>query len=163
MAVKVIDHGWNKLKGKWSDLNKSHTKVGLPQEGTPAAVTDAHSNTMADLVQIGAIHEFGAPARNIPERSFIRTTFDANVPGLKRIVAIEYQNVVEGKTEVRQALSRIGEWMTAKTRLRIKNRIPPPLHPATIAAKTVNGKKGDVPLIDTAQLIQSIQHVEVIR
>jgi hypothetical protein len=161
MSVEIIDHGWDKLKLTWEELSHAYTKVGLPEEGEPAEVAEAHVGNMADLVQIAAIHEFGAPKRNIPERSFIRSTYDEQKEKLREIITKEYNGVIFEKTSPRKALSRIGEWLTAKTKLKIKKRIPPALKPATIISKTVGGKKGDVPLIDTGQLIQSIQHVEV--
>jgi phage gpG-like protein len=134
----------------------SYTKVGLPEESEPAVVSEGHSSTQIDLIRIGAIHEFGAPNANIPERSFIRSTFDANSEKLKKIKEEEAIRIIAGQSTPQKSLARIGEWMATKIKLRIKDNIPPKLSPYTIA------KKGsDVALIDSGQLIQSITHVEV--
>jgi len=156
----VNEQKWLNLKRDFKGMDDMCTKIGLPQEGTPKQVVDAHSNKMVDLVQIAAVHEFGAPRRRVPERSFIRSTFDDNRGALKNLVTRCYNAVIDGKFTPVQALSTVGEYLVGKTKNKIRNRIPPPLSPATIKAKTVGGKTGDVPLIDTAQLIQSIQHVE---
>lgn len=131
------------------------TKVGLPAEAAPAMPPDAPSSTMVDLVQLAAIHEFGAPKRNIPERSFIRATYDENKTKIEQIQEVEARRIISGESTVQESLSRIGEWLVMKTRKKIENHIPPPLSPATIAAK-----QGNTPLYDTGQLIQSITHVE---
>jgi len=53
------------------------------------------------------------------------------------------------------ALSEVGEWMTAKTKAKIRGLKSPPN-----AASTIKRKKSSNPLIDTGQMINSIQHVE---
>jgi phage gpG-like protein len=112
---------------------------------------------MEGVVMIAAVHEFGAPKRNIPERSFIRATYDENLVKLQQISDVELKRIATGKSTVKESLSRMGEWLTAKMKNKIRERIAPSLSPKTIAAKG-----SDVPLIDSGQLIQSITHVEVI-
>jgi hypothetical protein len=149
------DLPWKQFKGKVRSLNHSFTKVGYPQEGKAAA---GDAPTMLAVVLIAAVHEFGAPKRNIPQRSHIRASFDNEKLEIQRRCVNEYKKVVSGQTTARQGIGRVGEYLTGKTKMLIKNRITPANAPMTIAEKG-----SDVPLIDTAQMIQSIQHVEVMQ
>lgn len=144
---------------------KSYTKVGLPFENEPIDVSDEENGhkSQLELVQIAAVHEFGAPNRNIPERSFLRSTVDNKREEIDSILTTNYKRYQDGKISLRIALGQIGEYVTNQVQTTIRNRIPPELKPETIRRKTVQGKVGDVPLIDTGQLIQSISHVEVLQ
>jgi phage gpG-like protein len=158
VSVSDTDNGMQAfLKTMRASSGVSYTKVGLPAETEPVSVANGHSSTQADLVRIAAIHEFGAPNANIPERSFLRSTYDANVDKLKKIKDEESTRILAGQSTMRKSLGRIGEWMATQIKLKIKSNIPPALSEMTIA------KKGsDVALIDSGQLIQSITHVEVV-
>jgi hypothetical protein len=112
--------------------------------------------------QIAAYHEFGAPARHIPERSFIRSTFDVNrakyVDTLRKLV----KGIYEQKITVERALGIMGAMFSTdiKKRITTTNEIQPPNAPATLArklAKTRAGSKGEPRvLVDTGQLVNSI-------
>ena len=109
------------------------------------------------MVDLATIHEFGAPAANIPQRSFVRATGDANAAKYARLQT----NIVRrlGKrpraVDVKRELFVLGEIVRADMIGLIRARIPPTLKPATIARKFGE----DVPLIDTGQLINSIRSV----
>jgi hypothetical protein len=156
MSIIKKDMGFNRIKGDLKNLNRLFTKVGYPKEGDVAA---GEEKNMIDIVRIAAIQEFGAPKRHIPERSHIRATFDAEKSKLKIRSQAQYKKVISGVIQPNKALGLIGEYLTNKTKAFIKHRIPPPLAPSTIEQRI---KKSDVPLIDTAQMIQSIQHIEVV-
>lgn len=152
--LKKID----KAKGK------SYTKVGLPLENEPVKIPGKKgSKSQLDLVRIGAVHEFGAPNRGIPERSFLRSTVDDKRNDIDIFLKKNYERYTQNQISLKRALGEIGEYLTNQVQLKIKNRIPPELAEETKRRKTVNGKVGDVPLIDTGQMIQSISHVEIIR
>jgi hypothetical protein len=159
-GIVDIDRGWGTFRTSIKKAaGKSFTKVGFPAEATPKGSGPA--KTMLEQVQIAAVHEFGAPKRHVPERSFLRTTYDENREKLNKLSDVELDRISKGESTAEQSLSQMGEWLAAKMKNKIRNRIPPELSPDTIKAKTVDGKTGDVPLIDTAQMIQSITHVEV--
>ncbi len=40
----------------------------------------------ADVATYAAVHEFGAPRRNIPQRSYLRKTFDEEVENLSKLI-----------------------------------------------------------------------------
>ena len=57
---------------------------------------------------------------------------------------------------VDQALDQLGSKVAAMIQNRIRDHIPPQLAESTLERKTVDGRVGDVPLIDTGQLITHI-------
>lgn len=104
---------------------------------------------------IAAIQEFGAPEKNIPERPFFR---QANKKVEKilikyfRTVLSLKNNYVINENEMRQiALKHEGVVKERITDLR-----EPPNAPATIKAKSKEGKTSDNPLIDTGQMRQAV-------
>lgn len=87
--------------------------------------------------ELAAVHEFGAPSRGIPERSFIRATFDAKknewTEIARRLVALIY----DGKMTIQQALGLLGARAAADVKNHITQgpEIPPPASPKTLARK----------------------------
>jgi len=159
---KIIDRGWNRIIREVRKADNSYTKVGLPQEGEVKEGTKTGSGNepiiqMSELVTVGAVQEFGAPKKNIPARPFIRTTYDENREKINNLVLNEYEKIVDGSSNVKRSLGLIGEWLKAKTQAKIRAIRTPPNAPTTIAKKGSSN-----PLIDTGQMVQSIQHVEVI-
>lgn len=107
------------------------------------------------LSELAAIHEFGAPAANIPERSFLRSTLrDPEVRNMLRQAGARYASQVRTKAVARrEALGKLGAWMVSRVRQSILSGpgIPPPLAPATVVRKGSSR-----PLVDTGQLISAI-------
>lgn len=145
-VVRDTDKGFKVFFKGLGDLDGMTVKVGI--QGREAAQIRPGGISM---VELGTIHEFGAPQANIPQRSFIRATADANRRKYERAL----EKIVETPDRARSGLFRLGEVVRADIIQRIKDRIPPPLQPAT-----VRRKRGEsVPLIDTGQLINSIRAV----
>lgn len=106
--------------------------------------------------QLAAIHEFGAPKAGIPERSFIRATIDVNRSTYRAVVIPRLiKAVVEGRSSIHRAFSLLGLKVVAdiKNRITTGAGVPPPLKPATIAAKG-----SDRPLVDTGRLLGAITY-----
>lgn len=161
MAVSDIDKGWHRIKRELRKLDKSFTKVGLPQEGAVASPQREGSgrepfSEMSELVCVGAANEFGT--KRIPERSFLRSATDENVRSVENVKDKEYSKLLSGTINHKQALSGVGEFLTGKVKLKIRNLKMPMNAPSTIARK-----KSANPLVDTGQMVQSIQHIEVIK
>lgn len=53
-----------------------------------------------EVVVYAAVHEFGAPRKNIPQRSYLRKTFDEQKDQLEKLVIAEVEKVLKrfGKT-----------------------------------------------------------------
>jgi hypothetical protein len=105
-----------------------------------------------DNVALGLIHEFGL---GVPERSFLRRTFDRRKEQWTKLARRLIKLVAADKLEIGQALRLLGERMKAdvKGTITAGAGIPPPLAPATVRAK------GSArPLVDTGRLVGSIDY-----
>lgn len=118
------------------------------------AVNKAFEVTDISLVELAAIHEFGSPAARIPERSFIRRTFDAKHVEIRALATKLAAKIVDGKMSVDKALTVLGQFCAAEVKKTItRDRIPPPLKPATVEAKG-----SDRPLVDSGRLLGAITY-----
>jgi len=107
------------------------------------------------LVDVGMFHEFGL---GVPRRSFIADWSDENRSNHENQLRLMAKAVVQGKVASwQQGLARLGNLYVAEIQKRISDHIQPELAESTIRQKTVGGKKGDVPLIDTGQLRTGIR------
>lgn len=48
-----------------------------------------------EVVVYAAVHEFGSPKRNIPERSYLRKTFDEQKEEIERLINAEIEKVLK--------------------------------------------------------------------
>lgn len=152
----------NKLKGK----KQSYVKVGvLEAAGTHKveAKLDAQGNpvTPKELLTvafIAAIHEFGAPGRGIPERSFIRTAIAENRFALESLTHKLYLRVLKGDTSAHDALGILGLVIQGYIKKKISSGPFAKLKPASQKRK---GEGKTKPLIDTGQLLNSI-HFQIV-
>jgi len=160
MPIKDINH-IPKLKKRLKILKKKSIRVGILGDD--------------ELAMIGAVNEFGAKIkvtakmRNflasqgfyikkntvhivVPERSFVRSTFDNKkvVKGVFRKV----RNIVSIDTNLQKALDRAGLFMVSAIQKKIRSNIKPANHPYTVEKK--GGK--DKTLIHTGRLLQGITH-----
>ncbi len=103
------------------------------------------------IVVVAASNEFGTSDGRVPERSFIRSTVDEELPNLKLIRDRVVARVVEGTLRPRQAIGLLGAYLQGKIRAKIDSNVPPPNAPSTIAAKGSSHT-----LIDTGNLKQAI-------
>ena len=160
MPVLDRDLGWNRIKRDLKNLDGSYTKVGLPEkgsEGLPRRAGSGHDFLdMSDLIIVGAANEFGT-ART-PERSFLRSTTDEQRPNISRVQKKVYEKIVTAEISVKNGLALLGEFLTGKVKNKIRTLKTPANKPSTIKRK-----KSSNPLIDTAQMLQSIQHEEVVK
>lgn len=151
--LKVVDRGWKKIVkiSKQIAHRKSHAKAGVLGTGT-------HKKGELSLVELALIHELGAPGAGIPERSFIRSSFEAHRPEYIALLKKFLPKVQSGQLSIVQVLGLIGAKMAADMKKGITTGagIPPPLKPATIAAKGSSR-----PLLDTGQLVNSITYTVV--
>lgn len=149
--VTVRDRGWKALLQRVQDWARApgRVRVGVLDD-TPKDAHDGKPGS-ASLVEVAAIHEFGAPAANIPERSFIRATVDIERDEIQKLQGAVARRVVKDAITARQGLGQIGAKVVAMMRRRIRAGIAPPLQPATIERKG-----SSKPLIDTRQLVSSL-------
>lgn len=103
------------------------------------------------LLRLAAVHEFGEPKVNIPERSFIRAGFDKYKRDIERTAERRIDDVLEGRLSVHGYYEVIGEYAKERIQIFLTDLKEPPLKAATIARK-----KSSNPLIDTGRLRDSI-------
>lgn len=128
-----------------------------------------------DNVKIGFLNEFGF--EHIPERSFLRSTLTRN--GKKyQLMGIKLIKLHVGKNlNVKTILGKLGSQVSSDVRRTIQQSIPPPLSAMTLKrrakkSKYLQGRKrkgkkitqeeistNHIPLIDTGQLLGSIEYV----
>lgn len=91
-AVDAILQDFARLKDACEEMSSKKIVVGIIGGGEAAKI--AH------------IHEYGDG--NMPERSFIRASFDQDGPELDRIVSTQLNKVLDGKTTPMNAANAIG-------------------------------------------------------
>lgn len=107
-----------------------------------------HDGSMSEktLVEIAALHEFGAPSQGIPRRSFLRDWLNLNESRVARTL-----QAIITQGDWRKGLLRFGAWCVGEVQKRISKGISPANAPSTIQRKG-----SSKPLIDTGQLRSSI-------
>lgn len=173
---KVIerDLGWAEIKARAAELKGSKVKVGILQSAAPhrASTIDAAG---ADLIKsafshlsfeggaptgkeipmadLATVHEYGAPERGIPQRSFIGSTIDEQGQEIAKLGTRAARRMIDGKITVQQVLGIVGTKTAALIQQKIVDGPFAPNAPLTIRLKG-----SDKPLIDTGQLRQSISY-----
>lgn len=145
--IRDKDLGWGKLALFFKD-NTTGSVASVGIQGDKATV---ERGEYATNVEIAAVHEFGKGA--IPQRSFLRSTFDDNLSDLHTELKQLAKDVYGGKIKSLEGeLNLIGEELRGKILDKLDSNIPPPLSDFTIARK-----KGEATaLIDTGQMKNSI-------
>lgn len=170
MAGDVDDRVWKKLLAVASKLDKSSVRVGiLASKGGSVKVPGSDF----DMIALATVHEFGAtihiPARSdiktrkttggytvtVPERSFIRRTFEQKRDELAQVCGILAREVITKGMDPMRALAKLGAWGAAEVKKTITqgDGIPPPN-----AERTIREKGSDRPLVDTGRLVGSINY-----
>lgn len=143
--VKDTDLGFKRLIAELQNAKNLEVVVGL-QESEEKSADGVY------VAEYAAANEYGT--KKIPERSFMRSTFDENVADWQRMVDRNIRSVAEGKGSVWQTLSLIGLRMETQIKEKIGSNIQPANHPYTIAKK-----KSSRTLIDTSAMIQNVRYV----
>lgn len=157
-----------KLAENIQKLSEFRVLVGIPEDKDPRPAPDTIGNAA-----LGYIHEHGSPIRNIPPRPWL-------VPGVlasRDAWQKQMERAGEAATglmwdpgAVEKALMAAGQAAVNGVRNRIRAGIPPPLKPATIAARRRRSKgskyrrkaksaSDTTPLYDTGNLVKAITSV----
>jgi len=159
--VTVIDRGLNRIIRQVNKAGRLKIAIGI--QGSEASAVE-HKGSGITNADLGFFHEFGtagislgrsgAEYGGIPERSFIRSTFDRKVLSWQRLMGRATRQLYGPKrVNIRRVLGIVGEKAVADIRRTIRAGIPPPLMP-----ETVDRKGSSKPLIDTGQLVASITY-----
>lgn len=161
VRVKITDRdrGYKQLVAELKKAGKkSFVKVGLLGD-------DAREDGGLTNTELGLIHEFGAPSIGLPERSFIRSTFDAKQAEWIRLRDRLVGLVYDGKLTIEAALGLLGARASSDIKASITEGagIEPPNTPQVFMAKLARNRRGfnstGAPprvLVDTGQLVRAI-------
>lgn len=133
------DRGWTDILTVVQELDGAEVHSGI--------LGDAGQ----DIVNRATFNEFGT--RNIPERSFIRSTFDENLARYERQMKRDAKAMGTGGVDADLVLNRAGLRATADIQKKITELDSPPNAPATIARKGSSN-----PLIDSSRMKQSVNY-----
>lgn len=164
MGIKLI-----KDKDNVSDIIKTVEKIS--STGLNIGVL---SKVGGDLLTIANVHEFGitikvtpemrnylhatglhlkADTITIPERSFVRSTFDENQNEIVDQVEMWLESLLAGGTTIDEFYNYLGNYCVGLIKEKIINLQAPPNHPYT---KQQKGSSN--PLIDSGNLSDSIAY-----
>lgn len=146
MSIKDTDKGYKALIENVFGLAEPEITVGIHK----AEGSQAHKGSSASIADIASFNEYGL---GIPERSFLRAWFDANLAKNKSVLASRLRQVIKGKISKDQALGQLGASFVSGIQARISGHIPPPNADSTIARKG-----SSTPLIDTGTMRASITY-----
>lgn len=155
--VTDTDHGADAFMERLRALKAStaRVRVGVLADAAKDPAKDKNGKAgkppKYTLLEVAAVHEFGAPAANIPQRSFIRAPIDAHAEDIKRLQGVLLGHVVEGKITVAAALDMLGAKIASYCQEAIDDGIEPAL-----ADETVRRKGSSKPLVNTGQLKSAI-------
>jgi hypothetical protein len=128
------------------DIKHTGLKVGVTEKSGREKHENSDEHTVGD---IAFFNEYGT--MTTPARSFIRDWVDGNIDKIAKDVEKDFLRVLVTSETVREALTKRGREYRASIVKRIIERIPPPNADVTVARKG-----GDIPLIETGQLVEAI-------
>jgi len=157
---KKITKAANKLFWGW---NKAYVKVGVfgPKASEPVKERRDEGPAFLSVVELATIHEFGAG--NVPERSFIRSYFDAKEGELRELMLKVFRKLLrkivkEGRAATREELFKVLNQLGAHCAGHIAARIAAREIKQDLKPATIERKGSSTALIDTGQLRSSITY-----
>lgn len=146
MKIKDTDKGFLAIKKALLSLRKKEIKVGI-HEG---AGENAKTGTL--IVDYAIANEYGTS--RIPERSFMRSTYDEKEKEWNKALDKIVGGVIEGDvSNIEQKISFVGVQIVNDIKEKIDSNIPPSLSEATIKRKGSSKT-----LIDTGIMRASITY-----
>lgn len=128
--------------------------------GIPATKAEREDGEPINNAQLGYIHEYGAPASNIPARPFLIPGVAHAQESINNHLQKAAKAAMNGNDEkVDVELNATGLIAQAGARNEINNGAFEALSAKTLAVRRKRGRTGDKPLIDTGQLRNSITYV----
>lgn len=156
MSIQTTVDGVAALMKALHALTGRDILVGIPSTATARK----EPGEKADNAMLGYIHEFGAPAANIPARPFLVPGVEAAAMQVtQRLRNAAAAALVGDAVRVNQQMVGAGMAAASSVKNRINDGITPALSEHTLAARKAKGYKGTKPLVRTGQLRNSITYV----
>lgn len=143
------DLGRKRILKDLRNIKKSFITIGIHRDET--AVYPRTGGTAVRVQDVGNWNEFGI---GVPERSFLRSTFDANRTRWRKETRRLYGDIIFGRITPETAMRRLGFEMKNEVQNTIEKMKVPGNAPQTIRRKP---QIGDNPLIHTRKLKRSIK------
>lgn len=151
VSIKDIDKGMRRIVRETGNVaaNKPYVKTGFLED------SGGHRGSNLDVVEIASVHEFGTEDGRVPERSFMRTSFDENEKSFMEATQEQLNDIMFNGKTTEQALGLIGQVIESAVKKKITEGDSSweALKPATIERKG-----SSKPLIDTGQMRQSVRY-----
>ena len=160
-GFKVTYDGMKKFAEDMKAFKAKEILVGIPEDKSARKDDDEDEDETVTNAQLGYIHNYGSPARNIPARPFME-------PGIKHIqkeIVDEFKHTarqvfVSGADALTEGYNRVGILAQNSVKKVIVNQEGfKGLEDKTIEARKAKGFKGKKALIRTGQLLNSITYV----
>jgi len=145
--IRPKNHQWLTIPTKEAKGRKPRDIEGLfkPKGKRILAVTDGNGGLVPMFYLVKEVH--------IPERSFIRSTFEENLDAWTNWLTDEIPEIVLGDMSAHTLMERLGARIQRDVQAKIVSVQSPANAPATIARKSSSS-----PLEDTGHLLQSITY-----
>lgn len=154
-GVKMTRDDVAKIMRDIRRLEGSDVLVGIPSDKIDRDDGEPVNNAI-----LGYIHEYGAPAAGIPARPFLIPGIENAQPRvIKKLEEAAKAALEQHPDDVDKLLHQCGLIAQAEVLAVINSGPPPELKDATLAARRRRGRTGEVPLIDTGKLRNSINYV----
>ena len=146
MSIRISDK--NKMPAALSgfgSVNDKTIEVGVFSG-------ESFSEDGVDMSVIVAVHEFGSPTNNIPERSYLRTGYDKNID----VIVNKFESFIPALADGEQAetlLDALGLELKGYVQRELVQLSAPPLKEETIKRKGSSN-----PLVDEGNLVESIDY-----
>ena len=127
-------------------LGEPKVYIGIPSS------TNARQGA-SNNATIAAVHEMGAPSRNIPARPFLIPTVQNNADKYTNLMAQGFRNALQDKEKAAEVYEKIGLVASSDVKDYIVSGQFVPLKQSTI-----DRKGSSKPLIDTGELRNSISY-----
>lgn len=137
-----------KLMERAEQLNRIELVVGIPNDKNSRDESSGITNS-----ELGVIHEFGVPEKNIPERSFMRSTASEEAENVGRLSNVQIAEYLKSENSTHDVFATVGTYLQGKIIDKITDGNFEPNK-----EETIKRKKSSKALIDTGQLRGSITY-----
>lgn len=153
-VVQDTDMGFDRILEDLKKLGGYSILTGIQESAKTGAIVKGDRKLKAgqSIAQYAAENEFGT--RKIPERSFMRSSFDENVNKIANAANNQIALVIVGKKSINQALHVLEIALQQMVQNKIRAIQTPPNSPVTIAIKG-----SSKPLIDFGNMIASVRSI----
>lgn len=139
-----------RLEQLFKAIDRSAVYIGV----VGGSHTDNETHQTIRMPELAAVHEFGSAKRNIPERSFLRSSIEDNKQNYTNQMANLIKQAAQGSVAPSAVYGAMGAVAAGQAQKKISNGQLAPLKP-----QTIQRKGSSKPLYDTGQLVQSITWV----